>query len=143
MKEIEINTQAEFDKYWDEDRNYFYFAGNLILKCSIEIKKSISIEGWLAIEAGGFIFSFIFEVSAELIKTRTLPFWRKYYAEIPVLKKFREQILNDNFCWRDLRDLPTEIEKKEICSWDGWHWMLRGQLECFFNLKKRFSPPQK
>jgi len=92
------------------------------------------------IEAGEYIFSYIFLISAKLISTKKLPFWREFYSEMPPLKKWKYKILSD-LCWDDLKYIPTADEAKQICSWDGWHWIIRGQLECFFGLKKSFKPP--
>ena len=93
------------------------------------------------IEAGGYIFSFQFEISAIYIISKTLPFWRKFYAAMPPLKNLSKQILDENNCWDNLRNIPTKKEAQKICSWNGWHWIIRGQLECFFGLKDRFEPP--
>ena len=158
METIVIKTQAEFDEYFDEARSGHFFDGHLTVKCSISAAKKIDVKGWLYIkaglsieaggyikaggyiEAGGYIFSFQFDISAKWISTKILPFWRKYWAESPLLKKWKDRILDDEFCWDDLRGLTTEKESAEICSWEGWHWILRGQLECFFELKDRFEP---
>ena len=47
---------------------------------------------------------------------------------------------NNNYCY-DLKNIPTKKEAIEICEWDGWHWILKGHLECFFGLKDSFSTP--
>lgn len=114
------------------------------------VKKSITSEGFIEvagpIAAGDFIktskhvLSLSFDIRTLEIATKTLPFWRKFWAEMPPLRKFRSAILS-NTCWEELRDLPTLEEKKEICAWDGWHWLLRGQLECFLGLRDSFCPP--
>lgn len=85
-----------------------------------------------------FIRSFNF---ATFIATKVVPFGRNYWAEMPPLKKIKYKILDESCCWDDLRNLPTDDEKKEICAWDGWHWILKGQLECFFGLREKFEPP--
>jgi len=106
------------------------------------IKAGGAIKAGGGIEAGGGIFSFTFEISAKWISSKILPFWRQYWAEMPPLKKWRKDILNHNNCWDKLRGLPTKDEALEICQWDGWHWILRGQLGCFFGLIDKFEPPK-
>jgi len=66
--------------------------------------------------------------------TKTLPFWRKYWSEMLPLKNLSDEINNYDNCWDDLRKIgkPYAIE---ICKWDGWHWILKAQLEMFFGLK--------
>ena len=106
------------------------------------IKAGGAIKTGGGIEAGGGIFSFTFAISAKWISSKILPFWRQYWAEMPPLKKWRKDILNHNNCWDKLRGLPTKDEALEICQWDGWHWILRGQLGCFFGLIDKFEPPK-
>ena len=57
------------------------------------------------------------------------------------MKKWRKEILDENNCWNDLKKLPNKEEIIEICTWEGWHWIIRGQLECFFGLKESFMSP--
>ncbi len=51
------------------------------------------------------------------------------------LQKWRSDIEEE--CWDKLKKLPTKKEKKEICEWDGWHPIIKAQLEMFFDLKKK------
>jgi len=55
---------------------------------------------------------------------------------MPPLKKWKKQIINGGNCWNDLRNLLSKKEAQEVCRWDGWHWILKRQLEMFFGLKK-------
>lgn len=57
---------------------------------------------------------------------------------MPPLQKWRKEILGDKNCWDELRCLLTQEEAKEVCQWDGWHWIIRAQLEMFFDLKKTY-----
>ena len=151
---IEINSQEELEKYWSKERDCFYFGESVHFGDSIKTRKSIWCLGTISIEAGGYIeaggsieaggyieaggsiFSFLFEINCESLRTKLLPFWRNYWAEMPPMKEWKEQILSD-MCWDDLRKLPTKEEAKEICAWEGWHWILRVQLEMFFGLKEK------
>lgn len=107
------------------------------------IKANARIKTGKNIETEACVFSYMFEIQAKRISTNLLPLWRSFWAEMFPLGKWKEQILNDNLCWQDLRALPTKKEQIEICSWEGWHWILRGQLECFFGIRKSFSPPRR
>jgi len=119
--------------------NDCYVTGNVKAGRGIEAREWI--EAGEAIWAGGgieaeWVFSFTFSVSAKTITTKFLPFWRNYWAEMPPLKKWREDIMNDEKCWGDYPKMLTKKEKEEICAWDGWHWILRAQLEMYLGLKK-------
>jgi len=34
--------------------------------------------------------------------------------------------------------LISKEEAEKICAWEGWHWILRAQLEMFFGLKEKY-----
>jgi len=93
-----------------------------------------------SINAGWYIFSFDYIVKSAFISTKRLPFGRKFWAAMPPFKKWKREILSAA-CWNDLRSLPTKEEAIRICTWEGWHWLLRAHLEMFFGLKERISPP--
>lgn len=92
-----------------------------------------------SIISGEYIFSFNYDIAGKSLQTRTLPFERKFWAEMPPIQKWKEDILNEKLCWKTYKNLPTMEEKKKICSWDGWHWIIRAQLEMFFGLKKIYK----
>jgi len=110
----------------------FIEAGSIEAKAIIEAKEYIKVFG--------YVFSFQFAVEAKSISTRRLPFGRRYWAEMPPLKKWRKQILSD-MPWEDLRALPTKAEARKICAWGGWHWLLKAHLEMFFGLRDKIIPP--
>ena len=151
MKTITIKTMAGLNRYTDLDGTV-HVPGNLVAECSIDVRGYLSVDGSIEagssieargyIEAGRYIKAGGYDIAATSISTKTLPYWRKYYADMPPLKKWRDKILDNNNCWHDLKLLPTKAEAKKICAWDGWHWIIRGQLECFFGLRESFSPPQ-
>ena len=123
--------------------NGLYVTGSI--KASfIFAKKWLSsgegIEAGWGIEAGGGILSLTFEIIAKFIIVGRLPFWRKYWAEMKPLLPWREQILDESKCWADYRSMLTKDEAEEVCAWDGWHPVLRAQLEVFFGLKKKAMP---
>jgi len=117
-----------------------YIEAGDSIKAGYSVKAGGYIKAGYSIEAGGYIFSFVFFVSAKKIITRILPFWRQYWAEMPPLKQWKTEILNESRCWGDLQQL-IKPHSKEICAWEGWHWILRAQLEMFFELKSEFIPP--
>jgi len=111
-------------------------AGRYI-KAGEYIEAGGRIKAGESIKAGRYIFSFDFDLSATHIITKTVPFWRDFWAEMPPLKKWSKDILDDKNCWNDLRNILTKEEAAEVCGWDGWHWILRAQLEMFFGLKDK------
>jgi hypothetical protein len=116
---------------------YLFIKADLFIKVGGDIEAGGPIKAGGSIEVNGYIYSSTFDISCKHFKTKTLPFWRGYWAEMPPLQKWKKEILDYNYCWNDLRNLPTKSEKIEICGWEGWHWILKGHLECFFGLKDR------
>lgn len=104
----------------------------------IEFKKFASVK---SIEAGwgikaSYVFSFTFEIKTKSLVTKILPFWRGFYAAMPVMSEFASAILDEDKCWNALREL-TKPKAVEICAWGGWHPHIRAHLEIFYGLKKR------
>ena len=97
--------------------------------------KALSIRvkaGW-SIEAGGFILSFNFEIYCTAMISKTLPFWREFWTKMPPLAQYTDTIRNN--CWEKIRqDIGADAAR--ICEWEGWHPILRAQLEMFFRLKE-------
>jgi len=52
-------------------------------------------------------------------------------------KKWQNEILDTSKCWTDYKNMVSEKEAIEICKWEGWHWIIRVQLEMFFGLKDK------
>jgi hypothetical protein len=132
-----IKADGSIEAGWYIEAGGYIKAGRYI-KAGGHIEAGRYIKAGGHIEAGGYIFSFTFSVSAEFIITRKLPFWREYYAEMPPLKKYKKYILDEKKCW----DFYKKIDKKEaerICKWNGWHWLIRAQLEMFFGLKEKYE----
>ncbi|MFA5163783.1 MAG: hypothetical protein WC441_04700, partial [Patescibacteria group bacterium] len=95
--------------------------------------------GWY-IEAGGYVFSFTFALTCKVLITHQLPFGREFWAGIPALpEKFRDKILDTSKCWPDYQQMFTKKQAQQICKWEGWHWILRAQLEMFFGLKEEYK----
>lgn len=149
METYAIKSKSDLDKFWQEDEQRYFVEGNLSVQCDLRIAYSLYVYSSLSIEAGGhikaggyieaggYIISFVFEIRATLLITKTLPFYRAYWAEMPPLKKWKDIILDRSKCWDDYTQAPTKEEAKEICKWDGWHPILRAQLEMFLGLKKQ------
>jgi len=107
-----------------------------------DITSGVTIESGGHIEAGGCVYSYWFSILAQSLRTKTLPFYKDFWADMPPLKKWREKILttDNEYClpyWEDLKSLVTKTEAIKICSWDGWHWILRAHLEMLFGLKDK------
>ena len=116
------------------------------IEAGLGIEAGWGIKAGEGIEAGEgikakFVFSFQFKVQSKWIATLYLPFWRAFWAEMPPLKDFRDAIMDESKCWDALRSLVSEKKANEICAWDGWHPLLRAQLEMFFRLKDRVELP--
>jgi len=130
---------------WIEAGEWIEAEGGIQAGGAIEagegIKAGGGIEAEGRIKAGdgieaGYIFSYTFDISAKKIVTKHLPFWRNYWAEMPPLRKWRSEILDVYKCWDDYPKMLTKKEKQEICAWDGWHWILKSQLEMYLGLKE-------
>jgi hypothetical protein len=50
-------------------------------------------------------------------------------------KKWKKEILDINNCYNDFKNITTKEQAKKICAWNGWHWIVKIQLEMFFELK--------
>ena len=153
MKTYKIKFSEELHKFKQD--NGYHIKGNLEVDCSLDFSCSLIVDGYLYIEAGvsieagesikaggyieagGYVFSFYFEIDCKTLITRTLPFYREYWAGLSILKKWRKQILNRENCWGELRKLISKEEAKQICQWDGFHWILKRQLEMFLGLKTK------
>lgn len=85
------------------------------------------------IDADGLVFSAVFELSCSQLKTGKVPFWREYYLVCPILQKHHKVIRER--CWDAIRE-ALKPEAKEICAWEGWHPIVRAQLEMFLGLRE-------
>jgi hypothetical protein len=54
---------------------------------------------------------------------------------MPPLAKYAATILDDSKCWGSLASAVTQEEASEICAWNGWHPIIRAQLEMFLGLR--------
>ena len=154
MKTDIIKSFEDLDGFADEPTKTYVFTSNIEIKCSLKLPTDWSIKaggyikasgyieaGWYIeaggyIEAGWYILSLTFNIACTRLSTKLLPFWRNFWANMSPLSKWRNEILDENNCWDNLKRIPTKNEAMEICGWDGWHPILRVQLEMFFGLKK-------
>ena len=118
---------------------YIYSNGDIYSGGYIYSNGSIRSDG--DIKAGGYIFSSVFEISCKFIVTRTLPFWRSYYAAMPPLTKYAASILNTSKCWDTLRQ-EIMPDAEPICAWDGWHPIIRAQLRMYFGFSTQETLPE-
>ena len=123
-----------------------HYDGDLVIECDVNLPGlNLSVSGMLvlkkivvvkSIEAGGWILSLRFEITCKLLITKRLPFWRAYWAAMPPLRPWAKEILDEKNCWDSLKILITKDQAKEIAAWDGWHPILRAQLEMFLGLRE-------
>lgn len=122
-----------------------YIKSGKFIKAYGEIVAGAYIRAEESIETKGYILSHYFSIRAKYMITKTLPFHRGYYSCMPPLIKFRDIIETEHLCFKGLKlELMIEMRKtknkflrQEIVEWDGWHPLIRAQLEMFFNLKNR------
>lgn len=74
-------------------------------------------------------------IKCKSLKTRTLPFYREYYAGLKLLKKYKRLIMTTRNCWDEIRQGIEEEDIKEICEWEGWHPLIKCQVEMFLGVK--------
>ncbi|MDY6957614.1 MAG: hypothetical protein SVK08_00520 [Halobacteriota archaeon] len=162
MKTYTVKTPDDLRQF--EDYGKYYVPGNLELVGEFEIDKSVGVRGciitnasilcrrsveagWFVkagsfVEAGEYVHSMSYDIRAKEIITHTLPYWREYYADMPVLKKYRKLILDGNTCWDDIREAIIDGgDAQRIYELDGWHWIIRGQIGCYLGLIDSFAPP--
>ena len=123
-----------------------YFDSAVEVSGKIEVKRLFtdageSIKAGEYIKAGEWIFSFTFEIKCSTLSTKRLPFFREFYSDMPPLIKWRGEILSRK-CWDYYKNMLTKKEAEEVCAWEGWHWILKAQLEMFFGLKDEVKPPK-
>ena len=149
MENVIIKNKEEMEKYLDSDGNCT-IKGNLIAKCNVTNTASLYVMGYIEadgyikagwyIEAGGYIkasyvLSLNFDITCKKLITKKVPFCRKYYAQMPPLKKYKDHILDPSMCWGSLREL-LKPDAKKIVKWNGWHPIVRAQIKMFFELCK-------
>ena len=120
-----------------ESGGYIESSGSIKSGRYIESGEYIESDG--SIRSGEYIFSFTFSIVAKYIITKTLPLGRYFWAEMPPLRKWKKEIQTIGLCWDDYRQMITRAEAEKICSWQGWHWILRAHLEMFLRLKKKYE----
>ena len=138
-----IRAGGNIESNWDiEARGPIAAKGNII--AGRDVSSWATIEAGGHIEAGGCVHSYWFSILTQSLRTKTLPFYKDFWADMPPLRRWREKILktDNEYCpsyLEDLKRLVTKSEAMEICSWDGWHWILRAHLEMFFGLKDEYE----
>lgn len=114
---ITIKTQGEIEQYFNPESNRYEFHDSVSFEWSVITKAGIWSSG--SIEAGWYIFSFNFSIKCKFIVTKTIPFWRAYYADMPPLKKWGDKILDNSMCWDDFRSMLSDqyvvnVESPEV-----------------------------
>jgi hypothetical protein len=111
---------------------------SILAECDLLAGGFIKAGGFIRavnIKAGESVFTSTYEVKAMTLSTRSLPLSPSYFIEQPPFKRYREA-LDKELGWGDLRS-ATFLERNEICSWEGWHPLLRAQLRMFYGCEPR------
>lgn len=113
--------------------------GSILSAGSIEASGPIRAAS--RIKARGFVFTPTFEIACAELHTQQLPFGRHYWAGIPALAPWRDQILDENLCWDELRGLLTDQDREGLASMTLGHWSLDGQFRSFLGVHEMTVPP--
>ncbi len=106
---------------------------------AVEAKQLIHCGG--AIQAGSWVMCPALDIKCTELRNRLLPFGREFWANLPMLAKWREQILDPKMPWLDIRRLPTPQEARTIAETPFGHWSLEGQLRVFLGAQPKVDPP--
>jgi cytoskeletal protein CcmA (bactofilin family) len=106
---------------------------------AVEAKQLIHCGG--AIQAGSWVMCPALDIKCTELRNRLLPFGREFWANLPMLAKWREQILDPKMPWLDIRRLATPQEARKIAETPFGHWSLEGQLRVFLGAQGKVDPP--
>lgn len=112
---------------------------------NINVYGNISSEGTISAKekiTAWSVHSQNFEVKCKILKTLGLPFSKSFWVhQLPLLKWKEDIINNDKTGWNSaefkkyIDELINLEEKEVICNWEGWHPLLRAQLQMFLGIK--------
>jgi len=116
------------------------FAGQAI-SAGGAVEANLKIHCGGSIEAGAWILCTSLDIRCSEVRNRLLPFGRDFWAGLPMLSKWREQILDPKTRWTDLRRLPSAQESKQLATTHFGHWSLEGQLAVFLGIEDKVVAP--
>jgi hypothetical protein len=106
------------------DSDMYIYAGGFIRSGMwITARGQIIAGGLIAattVQTSEYVLSCEFRIEANEIWTKTLPFGRSFWDEMQP---------------------EIYLERPKTVLMDGWHWILKGHMECFLNIKDFFQPP--
>ena len=106
-----------------ESDQHILAGGFLRSESNIRAIGPITAGGFIAaqvIQTQAYVLSYEFRIEAQEIWTKTLPFGRSFWDEMQP---------------------EIYLERPRTVLMDGWHWILKGHMECFLGMKKFFQPP--
>jgi cytoskeletal protein CcmA (bactofilin family) len=106
---------------------------------AVEAKQLIHCGG--PIQAGSWVMCPSLNIKCSELRNRLLPFGREFWANLPMLTKWRDKILDPKMPWLEIRRLPTQQEARKIAETPFGHWSLEGQLRVFLGAQGKVDPP--
>ncbi len=106
-----------------ESDQHILAGGFIRSESNIRAIGPITAGGFIAaqvIQTQAYVLSYEFRIEADEIWTKTLPFGRSFWD------KMQPEIY---------------LERPRTVLMDGWHWILKGHMECFLGMKEFFQPP--
>ncbi len=111
------------------------------LDASGSIQAAFIIHAGGAIRAAGWVKCPNFEIYCQSLRTKLLPLGRGFWASLPILAKWRDDILDAGKSFEDLRKLLTPEECQELANTRFGHWTLEGQLRMFLCVEDQVEAP--
>lgn len=97
---------------------------------ALKVGESLRVDTWLAAQS---VESGHFSVRCSELRTSLMPLWREFYLPMPPLKKYEAVIREE--CWYEIRE-ALKPDAEGICAWEGWHPLIRAQLQMFLGLRE-------
>ncbi|MEG9437515.1 hypothetical protein JAO29_15290 [Edaphobacter sp. HDX4] len=128
-------------------------SGRVRAQERIEVGQSITAKGQVeagvqlhcgaSIQTDAWVLCPSFDIRCTELRSRLLPLGREFWASLPLLSEWSEQIRDTDVCWPELRRLPNKEEAKKIASSHFGHWSLEGQLQVFLGSQPTtMAPPE-
>lgn len=133
-----INVGGDISAIGQLKAGGFILAKNILAGREIEAGRFIHAEG--DIKAGWWVYSYDFDVKCKRLFSKRLPLGRGFWASLPLLEKWKDEILDMERCWDFWEKLPSSPEKDSIRGDKSLHWTLNGQLSNFLNLTEFITP---
>jgi len=83
-----------------------------------------------------FVMANSYIIKGERLTTKVPLYNKDFWGGFPPFKRHADKIMGWNDPWSFPKKAFTKEEAQKICSWKGWHPILRWSLEMGFGLKK-------